>query len=88
MLTERSYYLWEKQTELGHVGVRRVTEILKDGVVISKTYWRCILSPGDDLDAARAELNKIADATEVIEVAKKIHTPEAIKAFKATLLKI
>ena len=31
----------------GSIGVRKTTEILKDGEVISQTYWRCVLSVND-----------------------------------------
>ena len=31
----------------GSIGVRKTTEVLKDGVVISSTYWRCVLSVND-----------------------------------------
>ena len=31
----------------GCIGVRKTTEVLKDGVVISQTYWRCVLTPND-----------------------------------------
>lgn len=31
----------------GCIGVRKTTDIVKDGVVISSTYWRCVLSPND-----------------------------------------
>jgi len=31
----------------GNIEVRKTTEILKDDVVISQTYWRCVLSPND-----------------------------------------
>lgn len=29
------------------IGVRKTTEVLKDGEVISQTYWRCVLAPHD-----------------------------------------
>lgn len=29
------------------IGVRKTTEVLKDGAVISQTYWRCVLAPHD-----------------------------------------
>ena len=29
------------------IGVRKTTEVLKDGVSISQTYWRCVLAPHD-----------------------------------------
>jgi len=31
----------------GQIGVRKTTDVLKDGVVISSTYWRCVLAPND-----------------------------------------
>lgn len=31
----------------GQIGVRKTTEVLKDGQVISQTYWRCVLAPND-----------------------------------------
>jgi len=85
MLEEKSFYLWEKQTELGHIGVRRVDQVIKDGEVITKTYHRCVLSPGDDLDVAKQGLDKFADASEVIAITKITHTPEVIAAYRASI---
>ena len=31
----------------GCIGVRKTTEVLKDGKVISQTYWRIVLVPHD-----------------------------------------
>jgi hypothetical protein len=31
----------------GCIGVRKTTDVLKDGIVISSTYWRCVLIPND-----------------------------------------
>ena len=31
----------------GCIGVRKTTDVLKDGVVISSTYWRTTLAPND-----------------------------------------
>ena len=31
----------------GCIGVRKTTDVLKDGVAISSTYWRCVLAPND-----------------------------------------
>ena len=31
----------------GCIGVRKTTEVLKDDVVVSSTYWRCVLVPND-----------------------------------------
>ena len=29
------------------IGVRKTTEVLKDGASISQSYWRCVLAPHD-----------------------------------------
>lgn len=29
------------------IQIRKTTEVLKDGAVISQTYWRCVLAPHD-----------------------------------------
>jgi hypothetical protein len=31
----------------GCIGVQKTTDVSKDGVVISSTYWRCVLTPND-----------------------------------------
>jgi len=31
----------------GCIGIRKSTDVLKDNVVISTTYWRCVLIPND-----------------------------------------
>lgn len=30
-----------------HIAVRKTTEVLKDGKVISQSFWRTVLSPND-----------------------------------------
>ena len=60
-------------TELGHIQVRRITRIMEDGVEISKTYHRHVLSPGDDLSGQDER---------VIAVSEVVWTPEVIKEYK------
>lgn len=31
----------------GTINVRKTTDVLRDDVVISSTYWRCVLVPND-----------------------------------------
>ena len=31
----------------GCIGIRKSTDVLKDDVAISTTYWRCVLIPND-----------------------------------------
>ena len=50
-LTERTFISQFDVQPTGSIGVRKTTEILKDGEVISQTYWRCVLAVNDP-DAA------------------------------------
>jgi hypothetical protein len=46
-LTERTYISEFNILPLHSIEVRKTTEVLKDGEVISQTYWRCVLAPHD-----------------------------------------
>ena len=60
----------------GRIAVRRITRILDDGVEVSKKYHRSWIMPGDD-----------PTGNDVISkaVAKKLHTIEIVKKYKAKL---
>ncbi len=45
--TEVTYISEFNITPTGQIGVRKTTDVLKDDVVISSTYWRCVLTPND-----------------------------------------
>lgn len=87
IITEHSFYLWSKDTEDGHIGVKRVDQVLRDGEVISQNFHRCVLTPGDDIDAAEQALSQFANAAEVITVAKAAHTKDCVDAFQAKMAK-
>jgi len=61
-LTEREYYTWDKQGENGHIGVRRVTVIERDGVEISQAYHRHVIDPDSDLTDEPDEIKAVAAA--------------------------
>jgi len=63
-------------TEFGTVQVRTVTRIVEDGAVISQSYHRHVVSPGDDYSNEDTRVQAICAAT---------HTPEVIEAFKAAI---
>ncbi len=65
-------------TEFGHIQVRQATKIIEDGVEISKSYHRHVLSPGDALEGQDEKVQKIAEV---------VWTPEVIEAYKARLMK-
>ena len=45
--TEVSYISEFNIMPTGQISVRKTNDILKDGVVISSTYWRTVLVPND-----------------------------------------
>ena len=58
----------------GQIQVRRADRIFRDGVEISKSYHRHVVSPGDDLSK---EDQRVAD------IGAGVHTADVITAFKA-----
>jgi len=72
----------EKQTvvdkievvENGSVQVRTATRIVEDGIVISTSYHRHVVAPGDDYSQEDARVQAICAAT---------HTSEVISAYQA-----
>jgi predicted transcriptional regulator len=63
-------------TESGHVQVRKATRILEDGVVISSSFHRHVIAPGDDYSN---EPDKVKGICEVV------HTQEVIDAYQSQL---
>jgi hypothetical protein len=61
-------------TEFGTVQVRTVTRIIEDETVISQSYHRHVVCPGDDYSNEDTRVQAICAAT---------HTPEVIEAYKA-----
>lgn len=62
--------------ENGSVQVRTRTSIMEDGKMISGTYHRHVVAPGDDYSAEDARVQAICAAT---------HTPEVVAAYQAAL---
>jgi hypothetical protein len=63
-------------TEFGTVQVRTVTRIVEDGTVISQSYHRHVVAPGDDYSENDERVQAICAAT---------HTAEVIAAYKAAI---
>lgn len=61
----------------GCIGVRKSTDVLKDGVVISTTYWRCVLSPSATVDT------EVLNEPYYANLAQAAWTPEVIAAYQA-----
>jgi urease accessory protein UreE len=54
--------------EKGQVQVRTATRVLEDGAVLSSSFHRHVLAPGDDLTEQDAKVSAIATATWTAEV--------------------
>ena len=63
-------------TENGHVQVRTATRIVEDGNVISSSYHRHVVAPGQDYSCEDARVQAICAAT---------HTAEVVAAYEAML---
>ncbi len=59
--------------EKGQVQVRTATRVLEDGAVLSSSFHRHVLAPGDDLTEQDAKVAAIATAT---------WTPEVVTAYE------
>lgn len=60
----------------GSIGVRKTTEVLKDGVSISQTYWRTVLAPGDPQAAG------VLTEPYYLGLAQAAWTPEVVQAYQ------
>ena len=58
----------------GVIQVRKANRVFRDGVEISKSYHRHVVSPGDDL---------ALEDSRVAEIGAVVHTAEVITAYKA-----
>ena len=59
--------------EKGQVQVRTATRVLEDGAVLSSSFHRHVLAPGDDISGQDAKVSAIATAT---------WTPEVVTAYE------
>lgn len=62
--------------ELGQIQVREATRIIEDGKMISQTFHRYVLSPGDSLEGQDSRVVAIANTT---------WTPEVIAKYQETV---
>lgn len=63
----------------GCINVRKTTEILKDGVVVSQTYWRVVLTPSSTVDT------EILNEPYYANLAQQAWTPEIVAAYEQSL---
>ena len=47
MIEEITYISEFNVNENGTIAIRKTTDIVKDGVVIASSYWRCVLEVND-----------------------------------------
>jgi len=61
---------------MGQVQVRTATRVLEDGAVLSSSFHRHVLAPGDDLTDQDPK---------VVAIASAVHTPEVVAAYEAQM---
>lgn len=63
----------------GCIQVRKTTDILRDGTVISSAYWRCVLVPNDP------QASTVLDEPYYANLAQVAWTPEVVAAYQASI---
>jgi len=63
--------------ENGSVQVRTATRVLEDGEMLSSSFHRHVLAPGDDLTGEDAKVS---------DIAQTVWTPEVVSAYQATVV--
>ena len=66
----------------GCISVRKTTQVLKDGIVISSTYWRCVLTPNDP------QASTVLDEAYYATLAQAAWTDEVVAAYQAEQARI
>lgn len=61
--------------ESGHVQVRTATRIVEDGAILSQSFHRHVVAPGDDYSQEDERVRAICAA---------VHTPEVIAAYQSS----
>jgi len=64
-------------TEDNHVQIRIATRVMEDGVELTKTYHRKVISPGEDYSLESKKVKTICAA---------VHTPEVVAEYQASRL--
>ena len=72
-MLEKKISFDQQITEDGQIQVRTITRILEDGVELSKSYHRHVVTPLDNVENEDDRTKLIASA---------IYTPEFVKAYK------
>ena len=73
-LTERTEIASREVLADGQIQVRTDTVIERDGVEVSRSFHRHVISPGDDVSGEDASVQTVANA---------VHTDEVVAAFRA-----
>ena len=76
MLTKTTIVDKTEVLENGCVQVRAATRIMEDGAVISQSFHRHVVAPGEDYSAEDPRVQAICEA---------VHTPECIAAYQASV---
>ena len=65
MAQEKKYISQFNVNENGTISIRQTTEIIENEVVISSTYWRCVLQVNDPIATEVLDSDYLKQANEV-----------------------
>lgn len=80
VFTEETVVSKTEVLELGQIQVQTEYRVLKDGVVIARSFSRHVLEPGDDLTNQHGKVAAIAKAVWTDEVRSKWNNMKAKRA--------
>lgn len=75
-LTESTYISQFNIQPNGCISVQKTTEIQKDGVVVSSSYWRCVLTPND------SQAESVLNESYYLDIAKNAWSQSSPKPFE------
>lgn len=77
MIEEKTFISSFDIIQNGYINVRKTTQVIKDGKVISETYWRCALYPDDP------QAEEVLNEPYYLNLARAAWTEEIINEYKA-----
>ena len=79
-LEEKTYISQFSIQSDGCIGVRKTTDVLRDGVVVAQSHWRCVLTPSATVDTLVLDEPYYATLAQQAWTADVIETHKAAKA--------
>jgi hypothetical protein len=78
-LEEKTYISQFSIQPDGCIGVRKTTDVVRGGVVVAQSHWRCVLQPSEIVNT------QVLDEPYYATLAQQAWTADVIEAYKAAI---